>query len=71
MIADSLAGQAKIPHALHRLLKDALAVRDQYSDLLCDHDEVIEGTCVELTDDDQPPAPSPGWCGPKARNSRR
>jgi transposase len=29
MIADSRAGQARIPHALRRLLKDALALRDQ------------------------------------------
>lgn len=27
MIADSVAGQARIPHAVHRLLKDALALR--------------------------------------------
>lgn len=29
MIADSRAGQAKIPHALRRLLTDALALRDK------------------------------------------
>jgi transposase len=29
MIADSIAGQARIPHALRRLLLDALALRDQ------------------------------------------
>ncbi|MCA1680089.1 MAG: transposase, partial [Actinobacteria bacterium] len=36
MIADSIAGQAKIPHALRRLLLDALAVRDRCQDLLAD-----------------------------------
>jgi hypothetical protein len=59
MIADSVAGQAKIPHAVRRLLLDALAVRDQYNDLLAGArraDEVIEGTAVEITDNDQPPA---------------
>ena len=50
MIADSVAGQAKIPHALHRLLKDALNVRDRYSDLLSGNDEVIDSTCVEITE---------------------
>ncbi len=28
MIADSIAGQARVPHALRRILKDALALRD-------------------------------------------
>ncbi len=59
LIADSVAGQAKIPHAVRRLLLDALAVRDRYSDLLATAgpaDDVIEGTAVEVTDEDQPPA---------------
>ena len=51
MVADSLAGQAKIPHVLRRLLLDALAVRDTYQDLLRIPDgEVIEGTCEEIAD---------------------
>ena len=29
MIADSLAGQARVPHAAKRILKDALGLRDQ------------------------------------------
>jgi transposase len=60
LIADSIAGQAKIPHAVRRLLLDALAVRDQYSDLLTSPGEVIESTCVEITDDQQPPALTAG-----------
>lgn len=52
MIADSLAGQAKIPHAVRRLLLDALAVRDQHSDLLAHPgSDIIEGTAVEIRDD--------------------
>ena len=58
MIADSLAGQAKIPHALRRLLLDALAVRDSYQDLLRVPDNaVIEGTCEEI---ETPPLLSAG-----------
>ena len=59
MIDDSVAGQAKIPHALRRLLQDALAVRHRYSDLLTGAEDdvidgdVIEGTCVEI-DQDRP-----------------
>jgi transposase len=63
LIADSVAGQAKIPHAVRRLLLDALAVRDRYSDLLASAratDDVIEGTAVEITDDQQPPALTAG-----------
>jgi transposase len=51
LIADSIAGQAKIPHALRRLLLDAFAVRDQYSDLLTRPGEVIDTTAVEITND--------------------
>lgn len=61
LIADSVAGQAKIPHALRRLLVDALAVRDSYNDLLArpdlDDADVIEGTCVEIPAD-QPLLPA-------------
>ena len=49
LISDSVAGQAKIPHAVRRLLLDALAVRDAHSDLLSDSD-VIDATAVEITD---------------------
>jgi transposase len=58
LIADSIAGQAKIPHALRRLLLDALAVRDQYSDLLTGSDHVIDGTAVEIADQPLLPAAS-------------
>ena len=59
LIADSVAGQAKIPHAVRRLLLDALQVRDQHQDLLAHHrdDDVIDATCVEITDD-QPLLPA-------------
>jgi len=74
MISDSVAGQARIPHALRRLLLDALAVRDRYSDALRrGAGEVIEGTAVEITADGAAkqaggPAPPPGLpAGPKER----
>ncbi|MCA1680788.1 MAG: IS66 family transposase, partial [Actinobacteria bacterium] len=51
LIADSVAGQAKIPHAVCRLLQDALAVRDQHTDLLANRDQVIDSTCVQIDDD--------------------
>jgi hypothetical protein len=51
MISDSVAGQAPIPHALRRLLLDALAVRDRYRYALAGDGEVIEGTAVEITAD--------------------
>lgn len=47
LIADSVAGQAKIPHAVRRLLLDALAVRD----LLTRPTDVIDCTAVEITAD--------------------
>ena len=47
MIADSVAGQAKIPHAVKRFFTDALAVRDAHRDLF-DDGEVIDGTCEEI-----------------------
>lgn len=50
LIADSVAGQAKIPHAVRRLLLDALAVRDAHSDLLTPaRSDIIEGDAVEIT----------------------
>ena len=50
LIADSLAGQARIAHAVRRLLLDALAVRDQFSELLAPAaGEVIDSTAVEIT----------------------
>lgn len=51
LIADSVAGQAKVPHAVRRLLLDALALRDEHATLLAAHHEdpdVIEGTAVEI-----------------------
>ena len=51
LIADSVAGQAKIPHAVRRLLLDALAVRDQFSDLLTRPTDVIDSTAVEIATD--------------------
>ncbi len=58
LIADSVAGQAKIPHAARRLLKDALAVRDAHADLPTGPgEEVIDATCVDVTDE-QPLLPA-------------
>jgi transposase len=53
LIADSVAGQAKVPHAVRRLLLDALALRDQHADLLsrADDGDVIEGHAVEILDE--------------------
>jgi transposase len=39
LIADSLAGQARVPHAVRRILKDALALRDQRDQETIDADE--------------------------------
>ena len=39
MIADSIAGQARVPHAARRILKDALALRDQRDEDVIDADE--------------------------------
>jgi transposase len=60
LIADSVAGQAKVPHAVRRLLLDALALRDQHADLLscrCEDGDVIDGHAVEILDEtgEQPP----------------
>jgi transposase len=74
MISDSVAGQARIPHALRRLLLDALEVRDRYRDPLAGGGEVIEGTAVEITASGAAkqaaggPAQPPGLpAGPKER----
>ena len=39
LIADSVAGQARVPHAVRRILKDALALRDQRDQDTIDADE--------------------------------
>jgi len=39
MITDSLAGQARVPHAARRILKDALDLRDQRADDVIDAEE--------------------------------
>ncbi len=48
LIADSVAGQARVPHAVRRFLLDALTVRNAHAELLAAGGEVIEGTCVEI-----------------------
>lgn len=53
---EPVAGQAKIPHAVRRLLRDALAVSDLLSIARAAGDEVIDSTAVDITNDDQPPA---------------
>ncbi len=40
MIADSLAGQARVPHAAKRILKDALALRDRRDRDVIDAEEL-------------------------------
>jgi len=45
LIADSRAGQARVPHQVKALLLDALALREQRRE----HDDVIEGHAVEIT----------------------
>lgn len=58
LVDDSIAGQAKIPHAVRRMFLDALAVRDAHPDLLRRADAVIEGTAIEIVDQQPlPPAP--------------
>jgi transposase len=39
MIDDSIAGQARVPHAARRILKDALELRDQRAENVIDADE--------------------------------
>jgi transposase len=50
LIADSVAGQARVPHAVRRLLLDALALRDSHPGELAHRDdaEVIDGHAVEI-----------------------
>jgi transposase len=58
LISDSVAGQARVPHAVRRLLLDALALRDQHADVLSPHHDnpdVIEGTAVEIACQDSVP----------------
>jgi transposase len=54
MIADSQAGQARVPHAVRRLLLDALALRDAHPDALHGRDlGVIDGTAIEVDELDE------------------
>jgi Transposase IS66 family len=39
LIADSVAGQARVPHAARRILKDALALRDERDQDVIDAEE--------------------------------
>jgi transposase len=39
LIADSVAGQARVPHAARRILKDALALRDEHEQDVIDAEE--------------------------------
>jgi transposase len=51
LIADSKAGQARVPHAVRRLLLDALALRDAHADALKPDRrdvDVIDGHAVEI-----------------------
>jgi transposase len=51
LIADSRAGQARVPHAVRRLLLDALALRDAHADTLKPdrgNADVIDGHAVEV-----------------------
>jgi len=49
LIADSVAGQARVPHAVRRLLLDALALRDAHPGELRRRDaDVIDGHAVEV-----------------------
>jgi Transposase IS66 family len=67
MIADSVAGQARIPHELRRLLLDALATRDRCSDALRrTGGELIDGTAVEITADGTPQLTPGGQTAPGA-----
>jgi transposase len=57
LIADSVAGQARVPHEVRRLLLDALALRDRHANLLLrdrDDPDVIEGHAVEIGADGRP-----------------
>jgi transposase len=57
LIADSQAGQARVPHAARRLLLDALALRDEHADTLAPHrqdSDVIDAHAVEIDADGRP-----------------
>jgi hypothetical protein len=54
MIADSHAGQARVPHAVRRLLLDALALRDAHPDALHGRErDVIDSTAIEIDELDR------------------
>ena len=72
LIGDSVAGQARIPHAARRLLLAALALRDEHADVLraslAGRGDIIDSTAVEIDDDglqiaasasDRPALPAP------------
>jgi transposase len=72
LIADSRAGQARVPHAVRRLLLDALALRDQHSELLsCEHLDVIDAQAVEITGEELVEARGPGLLERLAGLARR
>ncbi|MDQ2761436.1 MAG: transposase [Actinomycetota bacterium] len=57
MIADSRAGQARVPHAVKRLLLNALALRDRHAGLLSpdrEDPDVIDGHAAEIDDGGEP-----------------
>jgi Transposase IS66 family len=63
LIADSQAGQARVPHAARRLLLDALALRDEHADTLAPHrqdSDVIDAHAVEIDADGRPIDPPDG-----------
>jgi len=56
LIADSVAGQARIPHAVKGLLLAALGLRDEHADAdalraATAHGDMIDSTAVEIDDD--------------------
>jgi transposase len=67
LIEDSHGGQARVPHAVRRLLLDMLALRDQHAEQLRrpDDDDVIEGHAVEIDSPQLPErdSPRPGLLG--------
>lgn len=50
LIADSVAGQARVPHAARRILKDALALRDRREVIDADEFDLKVGDLGERTD---------------------
>lgn len=58
LIADSRAGQARVPHAVRQLLLDALALRDQHAERLSPHrddPDVIDARAIEIDPHDGQP----------------